>query len=171
MQNTDVGSLASRRPPQHQVDGWRGVYGILSSIKNSMLTFTILTLRKDVTEGRLCTAQFVIKLLDTHAVALSYVLHGASHPFVHSWGFYCRSLVCASSLPILVFLIRNGQAISVYTFCVLVFRWSIPRYISKLVVLMIWVFITLIIVIPYSIHMKEGYYGNVKYCKSCIVWW
>lgn len=36
-----------------------------------------------------------------------------------------------------------------------------------LVILMIWVAIALIIVIPYIVHMKEGIYGDVGYCKSC----
>jgi len=57
----------------------------------------------------------------------------------------------------------SSLAIAVYTFCVLVLRWSIPRYISKLVVLIIWIFITLIVVIPYFTHMKERFYGNVGY--------
>jgi len=57
----------------------------------------------------------------------------------------------------------SSLAIAVYTFCVLVLRWSIPRYISKLVVLIIWIFITLIVVIPYVPHMKEQFYGNAGY--------
>jgi vacuolar-type H+-ATPase subunit I/STV1 len=63
---------------------------------------------------------------------------------------------------------RDGQAIAVYTFCVLVLRWSIPRYISKVVVLMVWIFITLVVIVPYVVHMKERFYGNVGYCKSFI---
>ena len=83
----------------------------------------------------------------------------------HNGGFYCRSLVRITLLYWLVFL-WNIQAIAVYTFCVLVLRWNIPRYISMLVILMIWVVTALIIVIPYIVHMKEGIYGNVGYCKS-----
>ena len=36
-----------------------------------------------------------------------------------------------------------------------------------LVILLIWVVIALNIVIPYIVHMKEGIYGNVGYCKFC----
>ncbi|KIM46622.1 hypothetical protein M413DRAFT_23015 [Hebeloma cylindrosporum] len=59
----------------------------------------------------------------------------------------------------------SSLAIAVYTFCVLVFRWNIPRYISKLVILMIWVAIALIVAIPYIVHMKERerIYGDVGY--------
>ena len=84
----------------------------------------------------------------------------------HSGCFYYRSLVRITSFYWSFFL-WNIQAIAVYTFCVLVFRWNIPRYISKLVLLMIWVALALIIVIPYVVHMKEGIYGNVGHCKSC----
>ena len=65
------------------------------------------------------------------------------------------------------FSYRNEQAIAVYTFWVLVLRRSVPRYVSKLAVLMIWILIALVIVIPYIVHMKEGIYGNVGYCKPC----
>jgi len=52
---------------------------------------------------------------------------------------------------------------------VLVLRWTIPRYISKLVVLIIWIFIALVIVIPYIPVKKEKIYGNVGYCELCII--
>jgi len=81
----------------------------------------------DVTEGRFCTAQFMIKLLESNGVALS------------------------------------SLAISVYTFCVLVLRWSIPRYISKLVVLLIWIFIALAIGILHIVYKDQRFYGNVGY--------
>lgn len=61
-------------------------------------------------------------------------------------------------------LIENKQAIAVYTFCVLVLRWSAPKIISKVVVLTIWIFIALIIAIPY--HINKPFYGNAGYCKS-----
>ena len=66
---------------------------------------------------------------------------------------------------------QNEKAIAVQTFCVLVLRWSIPNYISKLVVFVIWIFITLIIVIPFKVtaHMNERLYGSVGYCKLCIL--
>ena len=66
------------------------------------------------------------------------------------------------------FLMGNGQAIAVHTFCVLVFRWSAPEYISKLVVLLIWGFTALVVAIPYRFHRHERYYGEAGYCKSCI---
>jgi len=72
---------------------------------------------------------------------------------------------CVSRHYQFLVLIRNGQAIAVHTFCVLVLRWSAPKYISILVVLIIWIFITLVIVIPYSIHRNQRFYGNVVYCK------
>ena len=91
-----------------------------------------------------------------------------------SWltrGFCYRSLVRFRNLFIILFLIsrkRRGQAIAVHTFCVLVLRWSAPNYISKLVVLMVWIFTALVIGIPNIIHRKEQYYGNTGYCKQCI---
>jgi len=57
----------------------------------------------------------------------------------------------------------SSLAIAVYTFCVLVLRWSVSRYISKLVVLIIWIVMSLVIVIPYICYMKEGIYGDVGY--------
>ena len=65
-------------------------------------------------------------------------------------------------------LIGIEQAIAVYTFCVLVLRWNIPRYISKFAVLMIWIFIALVIGIPHIVHKNQRIYGNVGYCKLCI---
>jgi len=62
--------------------------------------------------------------------------------------------------------ICHEQAIAVHTFCVLVLRWRAPKFISKLVVLMIWIFAALVIGIPNIIHMNERYYGNTGYCKS-----
>ena len=105
-----------------------------------------------------------------NGVALSYVLHGACHPRLSTEasiaGHWCV-------LPLylnlwLVFLIGAEQAIAVYTLCVLVLRWSIPRYISKLVVLMIWIFIALAIGILLIVHKDQRLYGNVGYCKLCI---
>jgi len=57
----------------------------------------------------------------------------------------------------------SSSAIAVYTFCVLVLRWTIPRYTSKLVVVMIWIFTALIIVIPYIPYRKERIYGNAGF--------
>ena len=69
----------------------------------------------------------------------------------------------------LVFFIGNEQAIAVHAFCVLVLRWRAPKYISKLVVLIIWIFITLVIVIPYSIHRNQRFYGDAGgYCTFLI---
>jgi beta-lactamase regulating signal transducer with metallopeptidase domain len=75
---------------------------------------------------------------------------------------------CIHLYLLVVFLIGNEQAIAVYTFCVLVLRWSIRKYISKLAVLTIWIVITLAVVIPYIVHKNERIYGNVGYCKSFI---
>ncbi|KIM45490.1 hypothetical protein M413DRAFT_24685 [Hebeloma cylindrosporum] len=80
-----------------------------------------------ITEGRLCTAQAVVKQVGIVGVA------------------------------------TTSLAIAVHTFCVLVLRWSAPNYISKLVVLMIWIFTALVIGIPNIIHMKVQYYGNTGY--------
>jgi hypothetical protein len=52
---------------------------------------------------------------------------------------------------------------------VLLLRWSVPRYISKLVVLVVWIFIAFVVGIPYVTHMKEPFYGNAGYCKWCIL--
>jgi len=57
----------------------------------------------------------------------------------------------------------SSLAIAVYTFCVLVLRWNVTRYISKLVVVVIWIFIALVIVIPYIPYRKKKIYGNVGY--------
>jgi len=57
----------------------------------------------------------------------------------------------------------SSLAISVYTFCVLVLRWSIPRYISKLVVILIWIFIILTIGILHIVHKDRRIYGYVLY--------
>jgi len=78
-----------------------------------------------ITEGRLCTAQAVIKQVGANGVALS------------------------------------SLAIAVHTFCVLVLRWTAPKFFSKLVVLMIWIFIALVIAIPYS--NNKLLYGDAGY--------
>ena len=66
--------------------------------------------------------------------------------------------VCVISF-IVIFLISrkyHGQAIAVQTFCVLVLRWRAPNYISKLVVLMIWIFTTLVIGIPNCLYILRS---------------
>jgi len=73
-----------------------------------------------------------------------------------------------SRYQFLVLLTGNGQAIAAHTFCVLVLRWSAPKYISRLVVLIIWIFIALVIVIPYSIHRNQRFYGNAGHCNIFI---
>jgi hypothetical protein len=80
-----------------------------------------------VTEGPLCTAQAVGRLVSVNGALLS------------------------------------SLAIAVYTFCVLILRWRIQSYVSKLVVLVIWIFIALLIAISSIIHMKERIYGSVGY--------
>ena len=82
----------------------------------------------------------------------------------HNRAVYFRSLVRTTFLFTARFLIGNEKAIAVHTFCVLVLRWSAPKIFSKLVILMIWIFIALVIAIPYS-HNKL-LYGDVGYCKS-----
>jgi hypothetical protein len=52
---------------------------------------------------------------------------------------------------------------------VLVFRWKPVKWVSWLAALMIWIFIALITMIFFIVHRKEGFYGNVKYCKLCIL--
>jgi len=80
IQNSDIVSVASRRSAHDQVDGRCGVYKILSySRQNSYLTFKNLD-PKVITEGRLCTAQAVLKQIGADGVALSYVLHGIILP-------------------------------------------------------------------------------------------
>jgi len=52
----------------------------LSRLRNKIPTdFNHLKLMKAITEGRLCTAQAVIKQIGGDGVALSYVPHGGSH--------------------------------------------------------------------------------------------
>jgi hypothetical protein len=64
---------------------------------------------------------------------------------------------------------HREQAIAVHTFLVLVRRWSTPtNYISKRVVLTIWLFAAFDIGISNIVHRKEKYYGNTGYCKLCI---
>jgi len=65
-----------------------------------------------VTEGPLCTAQAVGRLVSVNGTLLL------------------------------------SLAIAVYTFCVLILRWRVQSYVSKLVVLVIWIFIALLIAIP-----------------------
>ena len=138
------------------------------SRRNSYLTLNLDP--KVTTEGSLCTVQAVIKQIGADGVALSYVLHGTSLP-CSVFLTMVASIAgpwCAYSLSISRFSYGTYiQAIAVYTFCVLVLRWNIPRYISMLVLLMIWAVIALVIVISYIVHMKEGIYGSVGYCKSC----
>jgi len=82
----------------------------------------------------------------------------------HNRAVYFRSLVRTTFLFAARFLIGNKKAIAVHTFCVLVLRWSAPKIFSKLVILMIWIFIALVIAIPYS--QNKLLYGDVGYCKS-----
>jgi len=57
----------------------------------------------------------------------------------------------------------SSVAIAVHTFCVLVLRWSTSKFISKLIVLVIWISITLITTIPFIAHVNERFYGSVGY--------
>ena len=82
----------------------------------------------------------------------------------HNRALYFRSLVRTTFPPTPRFLIGSEHAIAVHTFCVLVLRWSAPKIFSKLVILVIWIFIALIITIPYS--NNKLLYGDVDYCKS-----
>ena len=134
---------------------------------------------KAIMEGHLCMAQAAIKQVGIVGVAMTWVLFLETTLELSLFSGFCMVdsvgsaagpwCVCIIS-SIIHFLILGkhpGQAIAVHTFCVLVLHWSTPNYISKLVVLIIWIFTTLVIGIPNIINMNKQYYGNMGYCKWC----
>ncbi|KAF9479020.1 hypothetical protein BDN70DRAFT_895235 [Pholiota conissans] len=57
----------------------------------------------------------------------------------------------------------TSLAISVHTFSVLVLRWNAPRYVTRIMVIGVWVFAAIVIGTPNIVHAHKRYYGDTGY--------